>query len=72
MPTFNTYRNYAQVHSFKMDDVIKHVNAPNDLFFIYVVSSVGYRCFWFVDGEPACERGIGFLFEDEPFLMKIE
>lgn len=72
MLTFNTYRNHSQEHPFKVGDIIKHVNAQDDLFFLDVVSSVGYRCFRFVDGEPDCERGICFLFEDEPFLMKIE
>ena len=71
MSCFNNFSHtHTLPHPFGVGDVIAHVNSPNDVFFVDSVSGNGYKCFWFVDGEPDCERGIGFLFEDEPFLRK--
>ena len=65
------HNNKDVFHSFKVGDVVKHICAPNELFFIDTVSSVGYQCFWFVNDEPDCDRRICFIFEDESFLEKV-
>ena len=63
---------HTEFHAFSPGDVIVHRSDINQYFYVDTLTGTGYKCFWFVDGEPDCERGIGFLFEDEAFLRKIE